>query len=297
MISSNNIPENLDKLQNWLHNKEQKAANKEPGPIVPGTEKLVVWSGGSPIQTAISLVYIHGFVGSRQSLAPALEQLASKLEANIFFTRLAGCGQGPDAIGKVHAEDWIQDTTEAWEIGAAIGRKVILIGMSTGCPQAAWCTTIKPQTAALIMISANFWPAKRIRAALLLAPFGYLLARVFIGKYHDLSSDPQPDSKFYTNPHHVKSLITMMKMVQLGRKAALESITCPSLMIYTEEDKVVSVSAIKKAYARLGSLSKKLVNIEAAKDHELGSTIRAPEILPLLSKLIREFIEKEVLNK
>ena len=25
MISSNNIPENLDELQNWLHNKEQKA--------------------------------------------------------------------------------------------------------------------------------------------------------------------------------------------------------------------------------------------------------------------------------
>ena len=274
---------------------EAESAAAAARPITPGTEKLVAWNGGAPCRTELALVFIHGYTGSRQSLAPVLEQVAARLGANLFCTRLTGGGLGADAIGAVTLGDWQRDLAEAVRIGAVIGRRVVLVTMSTGCPLAAWWVERHPETAALVLLSPNFWPRNR-GVSLLLTPAGPLLARLLVGRYRDLSGKNEMEDRYWTTRHHSRSLVPMMQAVRLGRRTPLEQIRCPVLVVYTEQDRVVSVAAIKRAYERIGSTRKRLVEFADAEQHELAGAIQAPETVPALGGLISRFLQDELVR-
>ena len=274
---------------------ETESAAAAARPITAGTEKLVTWNGGAPCRTELALVYIHGYTGSRQSMAPVPARVAARLEANLFCTRLTGSGLGADAIGAVTLGDWQRDMAEAARIGAVIGRRVVLVTLSTGCPLAAWWVERHPETAALVMLSPNFWPRNR-GVSLLLTPAGPLLARLLVGRYRDLSGKSEIEDRYWTSRHHSRSLIPMMQAVRLGRRTPLEQIRCPVLVVYTEQDRVVSVAAIKRAYERIGSTRKRLVEFPEAEQHELAGAIQAPDTVPALSGLITRFLQEELVR-
>ena len=274
---------------------ETESAAAAARPITAGTEKLVTWNGGAPCRTDLALVYVHGFTASRQSTAPVPARVAARLEANLFCTRLTGGGLGADAIGAVTLGDWQRDMAEAARIGAVIGRRVVLVAMSTGCPLAAWWVERHPETAALVMLSPNFWPRNR-GVSLLLTPAGPLLARLLVGRYRDLSGSSEIEDRYWTNRHHSRSLVPMMQAVRLGRRTPLEQIRCPVLVVYTEQDRVVSVAAIKRAYERIGSTRKRLVEFPEAELHELAGAIQAPDTVPALTGLITRFLQEELVR-
>ena len=274
---------------------EAESAAAAARPITAGTEKLVVWNGGAPCRTDLALVFMHGYTGSRQSVAPVPEQVAARLEANLFCTRLTGGGLGADAIGAVTLNDWQRDMAEAARIGAAIGRRVVVLAMSTGCSLAAWWVDQHPETAALVMLSPNFWPRNR-GVSLLLTPAGPLLARLMVGRYRDLSGHHEMEDRYWTTRHHSRSLVPMMQAVRLGRRAALEQIRCPVLVVYTEQDRVVSVAAIKRAYERIGSTRKRLVEFPEAEQHELAGAIREPDTVAALTGIVTRFLQEELVR-
>lgn len=289
-------PREPDAVEEWLRAAEAAAASAAGRPIIAGTEKLVAWSGGAPRRTDLALVYLHGYTGCRQSLAPVPEQAAARLEANLFLTRLAGGGLGADAIGDATLADWQRDTEEAGRIGAVIGRRLVVVGMSTGCPLAAWWVARHPETAALVMLSPNFWPRNR-GVSLLLTPAGPLLARLIVGRYRDLSGNNEMEDRYWTTRHHSRSLIPMMQAVRLGLRTPLEQIRCPVLVVYTEQDRVVSVPAIKRAYERIGSTRKQLLELPGAQHHELAGTIQDPATVPALTGIITRFLREELLRR
>ena len=288
-------PRQPNAVEAWLQATEATAAAAAGRPITPGTEKLVAWSGGAPRRTDLALVFIHGFTGSRQSLAPVPGQVAGRVEANVYYTRLTGGGLGADAIGAVTLTDWQRDMAEAGRIGAVIGRRVVVVGMSTGCTLAAWWAAQHPETAALVMLSPNFWPRNR-GVSLLLTSAGPLLARLLVGRYRDLSGRSELEDRYWTTRHHSRSLVPMMQAVRLGRRTPLEQIHCPVLVVYTEQDRVVSVAAIKRAYERVGSTRKQLLELPGAEHHELAGTIQAPATVPALTRLITGFLQEELLR-
>lgn len=290
------VPRDPNAVEEWLQASEAAVAAAARRPITAGTEKLVAWSGGAPRRTDLALVYIHGYTGCRQSLAPAPEQAAARLEANIFLTRLAGGGLGADAIGAVTLADWQRDVVEAGRVGAVIGRRTVVLGMSTGCPLAAWWVARHPETAALVMLSPNFWPRNR-GVSLLLTPAGPLLARLLVGRYRDLSGNDEQEDRYWTTRHHSRSLVPMMQAVRLGLRTPLEQIHCPVLVIYTEQDRVVSVAAIKRAYERVGSTRKHLLELPGAHHHELAGTIQDPATVPALTDLITRFLQDELIRR
>jgi pimeloyl-ACP methyl ester carboxylesterase len=422
------IPRRPGDIERWLQASELAAAAAAGRPITPGTEKLVVWNGGAPCRTDVALVFIHGYTGCRQSCAPVLEQVAGRLDANLFCTRLTGSGLGEDAIGAVMAfsnlsqplfglfgdrlrrrnlvpvgvllaavcmplmgvtesfaltlaviaagglgvaafhpqsfviaadlsgarrafgialfvfagtvglattPTWLTFTVAAfgtrvlplatlpgvvaalaiwrwvplsagrvedqdWRaVGtqlaaslrplAAILAVVVLIGMSTGASLAASEVADNPSVAALVMLAPNFWPRNR-GVSLLLTPAGPLLARLLVGRYRDLSGHNEMEDRYWTTRHDSRSLIPMMQAVRDARRAALEAIRCPALVVYTEQDKVVSVAEIKAAYARLGSPCKQLLDLPGADCHELAGTVHAPAMTPVLTAAVTRFL-------
>ena len=283
------VPARPEALEGWLSFREAEAAAAAGRAITPGTEKLVVWNGGAPCRTELALVYIHGYTGSRQALAPVPGQVAGRLAANLFCTRLTGSGLGADAIGGATLACWRQDVVEALQVGAVIGRRVVLIGMSTGAALVVSAVARHRTVAALVLLAPNFWPRNR-GVSLLLTPAGPLLARLLVGRYRDLSGRDEMEDRYWTTRHHSRSLVPMMQAVHDARRAALEAVRCPTLVVYTEQDEVVSVAAIKAAYARLGSPRKQLLDLPGAERHELAGTIQAPATVPALTASVTRFL-------
>ncbi len=287
------LPDRPDAIEAWLSASEVASAAAAGRPITPGTEKLVVWNGGAPSRTELALVYIHGYTGSRQATAPVPEQVAGRLSANLFCTRLTGSGLGPDAIGDATLACWQHDVAEALAIGTVIGRRVVLIGLSTGGALAVSEVARHPSVAALVLLAPNFRPRNR-GVSLLLTPAGPLLARLLVGRYRDLSGRNELEDRYWTTRHHSRSLIPMMQAVRAANRATLEAILCPTLVVYTERDDVVSVAAIKTAYARLGSPRKRLLDLPGAEHHELAGAIQALATVPVLAAEMTRFLCDEL---
>ena len=138
----------------WLEVSEQRFSD-----IRPGAAKRILWAGAKGARTPISIVYMHGFTASAEEIRPVPDEVARELGANLFYTRLAGHGRAPEAMGEPSAGDWINDMAEAMAIGRHIGDRVIVIGTSTGGTLAAIAATdpeLSRNLAGVVMISPNF---------------------------------------------------------------------------------------------------------------------------------------------
>jgi esterase/lipase len=277
------LPEDLEK---YLFDKESSI----PG-LIPETEKKIIWAGEKGKKTDFSIIYIHGFSATRQETAPVAEKVSEALHANLYYTRLKGHGRDGEAMSEATVEDWINDVWEAWEIGRRIGRKVIIIAVSTGAPLAAWLCTKAGDISAIITMSANFEPADKA-SRLLLFPWGNLIVKLVVGDYYQFQPHNELHAHFWTHRYRSEALLQMMATCQLGRKAALETINAPVLCLYTEHDTVVSIPALKRAFKRIGSPVKKIKNIKEAKDHVMSGYIISPETVEIVVKEIIAFLKE-----
>ncbi len=66
--------------------------------ITEGTEKTIMWAGTPGEKTAISIVSFHGFSATRQELSPLADTVAKSLNANLFYTLIAGHGRCSDGM-------------------------------------------------------------------------------------------------------------------------------------------------------------------------------------------------------
>jgi hypothetical protein len=98
-------PTDASWLDDWLACAESAVPH-----LRPGTAKRVVWHGAAGQRTPWSVVHLHGFSASRLETAPLAEQVAARLGANLFETRLSGHGQDAPALGQATSQDWLADT-------------------------------------------------------------------------------------------------------------------------------------------------------------------------------------------
>ncbi len=283
------LPE-IEALDDWL----KKGEASIPG-IIPGTEKIIYWASGAGKKTPFSIVYIHGFTASRQETAPVFDDIAKKIKANLFYTRLKGHGLNGDALKEAKWKDWLYDVHEAYAIGNAIGNQVILVGYSTGAPLAAWLAADDKKSAALIILSPNFGLADK-RSNLFLLPGGRLLARMILGKYYtQFEPVNELHGRYWTPRYRSQAVQSMMKTVNLVKKINLKSIKIPVLCVYTENDNVLSIPDIKRVFELLGSERKSIVNFSEAKDHILAGDIVSPTTNKNFISLVMDFLQKQVL--
>ncbi|HXV99346.1 MAG TPA: hypothetical protein VEC93_13065, partial [Anaerolineae bacterium] len=124
------LPEDLD---GYLAESEAQFPD-----LISDTGKTIIWANAAKTKTPLALIYLHGFTATRQEAAPLCDNIAARLGANLFYTRLTGHGRSGQALGAAMANDWLNDTLEALEIGKRLGDKVIVIGSSTGGTLATW---------------------------------------------------------------------------------------------------------------------------------------------------------------
>ncbi len=264
--------------------------------ITPGAAKSIVWADSArPGVTPLSVVYLHGFSATRQELRPVTERVAKQLDANAFLTRLKGHGRSGEALADASMNDWIQDTAEALEIGSRIGRRVVLVGTSTGATLAVWAAVQdrwRDSLAALVLISPNFRPAD-FSARVLTWPWGGLIARAVVGDYREWEPHNEAQARYWTTRYPVEGVLPMAALVKTVSRLDLAEVQAPTLVIYSSSDQVVSVDAILAALDRLGGTPTRSLDLGVVGDpdnHVLAGDILSPESTDRTVEAIVDFV-------
>lgn len=262
--------------------------------IVPGTEKKIFWAQAPGEQTPLSIVYVHGFSASRQETAPLAARIAARLHANLYSTRLTGHGRGSEAMLEGSVNGWLDDMYEAMEIGKRLGRRVVLIGCSTGGTLALWqaAHSNRDEVAALVLLSPNLGPADR-RTEILTWPWGGQLAELLVGKTRSWKPVNEAHGRYWTSSYPVRALVPMMGLVKLTRVLDWQMLKIPTLVIYSPDDQMVDTKAIVAAFQEMGAAEKKLVPYGQAGDpsrHVLAGDILSPGSTGPLADMITDFL-------
>jgi pimeloyl-ACP methyl ester carboxylesterase len=223
--------------------------------IRPGLAKEIVWAyPASRAKTPLSIVYIHGFSASKGETRPVPDRVAQALGANLFYTRLAGHGQGEAAMGDATVNAWVNDTAEALAVGRAIGEKVIVIATSTGASLAAWAAAqpaLMRDVAGLVLISPNFG-VQAAGAGLLTGPWGLQLAELLIGKERSFEPANDMQRQLWTWRYPTRATLPMAATVALARAQDFRRVTVPALFIVSDGDKVIRPDEAKSVAAAWG---------------------------------------------
>jgi len=283
-----NLPADLDQ---YLAESEAKYPD-----IIPGAEKTIVWANAEKAKTPLSIIYLHGYSATRQETVPLSDELAAELGANLFYTRLSGHGRGSAAMAEPTVNDWLNDTMEAFEIGKRLGEKVIVIGVSTGGPLAAWLAE-QPNTdeaLAYILMSPNFAP-RDSNAEILTLPWAKQFSPLILGDTYSWEPQNEGHAQYWTHSYPSTALPTMMGLVKFVRESDLESIEKPTLVIYSPNDQVINSEEVERRFAQIGSETKELQPIEDTgnpENHVLAGDILAPKNTEVVKNLILDFISR-----
>ncbi|PRY94661.1 serine aminopeptidase S33 family [Hasllibacter halocynthiae] len=235
----------------WLAGREGAV----PG-IRPGAEKRVIWAGMPGERTEWAVVYVHGFSATSEEIRPVPDRVADALGANLFFTRLAGhgvdMGTGGDRLAETTAREWMDDTTEAAAIGAAIGERVLLVTLSTGGTLAALAAEeglLPPEIAGIAFLSPNFRINNPL-ADLITAPGAPIWLPLVGGRTRSFEPLNDAHAEWWTTAYPSAAVFPLGAAVAAARAGRYEGPLPPALFLFDPEDRVIDHEATLAVAAR-----------------------------------------------
>lgn len=271
-------------LDLFLDNEESKVPD-----LRSDLAKGIVWRDAFKRQpTPVSIVYLHGFSASRRDLSPVVEDLGRALGANIYFARLKAHGlKSGEEFANVTAQDWIDDAREAIAIGHRIGEKVILVGISTGALLASLVTLESDRStiAGLVLISPLFG-FKDWRAQFASGLLGPWLVRRVAGATRSFPVEGDASAYIWTHTYSTHAIVALSELVNYSRHVSFVTMGVPTLILYTHNDSVVSLSAIQDRFSEIRDPRKLLVDLPTATRHEFAGPLVPDNNLPTTAAIL-----------
>jgi len=277
------VPSDAAGLETYIKNNE--AQHK----IKPDNEARIVWNNDSlKNKTEYVIVYLHGFSASQGEGDPVHKNIASMFGCNLYLSRLAEHGiDTTEPMMNLSADNYWESAKQALAIGKQLGKKVILMGTSTGGTNALQLAATYPdEVAALVLLSPNI-AINNDKAYLLNNHWGLQLAKLVTGSDHNTSKDSRPIYKQYWYSRYpfngTAALQEVIETTMLPETFA--KVKQPTLLLYyfkdqIHQDSVVKVDAMLKMYDQLGtptSLKHKQAMPNAG-DHVMGSYIKSHDV-------------------
>ncbi|MBK4215307.1 alpha/beta fold hydrolase [Paracoccus caeni] len=266
--------------------------------IRPEVASYLHWASEAGERTDLAVVYIHGFSASPAELRPLPEDVARTLGANVVAIRLTGHGEDGAAMDAARVRDWWGDVAQALAIGRMLGRKVAVIGMSTGATlvaEAARDPELSQQFDAAVLIAPNF----RISAR-----WAWLLDLPLMRSVLRLAG--QPERCFETrNPAHeagwtacypVSAALPVSALLRHARKGDFNAAGIPALFIWSDSDTVLDHRATERvAESWGGEVEVKRVQPGPRDDpgaHVIAGNALAPDLTAELTPFVADWIAK-----
>ncbi|HKP31631.1 MAG TPA: hypothetical protein VJT83_02855 [Chitinophagaceae bacterium] len=263
---------------------KQEASHK----LKTDNEARIIWVDSSKRKTNFSIVYLHGFSASQEEGDPVHIATAKKFGCNLYLSRLAEHGIDTiDPLKNLTVEKYWESAKQALQIGKQLGRRVIIMGTSTGASLALKIAAEFPRDVyGLVLLSPNIKLFDE-NAYLLNNPWGLQIARMILKSNYIDSKDQRPIYKQYWNSHYpIEAVVQLEEFLETGMtEETFKKVTQPTLMLYyfkdkVHQDSVVNVLAMTKMFDQLGTAGhlKRAVNIPTAGNHVLGSPLKSKDV-------------------
>jgi esterase/lipase len=254
----------------------------------PDNHARIIWANDSLKSiTDYSILYLHGFSSSQGEGDPVHKRIAKKYGYNLYLSRLAEHGiDTTEKLVNLTADKLWESAKEAYAIASKLGKKVIIMGTSTGASLALMLAANYPEVHSIILLSPNIEIFDGA-AWILNNPWGLQIARVVNGSDYVISSDTRPIYKqYWSYKYRLEAVVELEEMLESAMTSGLfQKVTQPTLMLYYYRDKinqdsVVKVDAMHKMFAALGTPNdkKRSVPIPKAGNHVIGSYIKSQDV-------------------
>ena len=263
--SVSNIPDDIDA---YLEQKESEVSD-----IYPNAEKTVLWNNSNKNKTKYSIVFIHGFTTTGYQSKEFLNKLSSKLDANLFMTRLSGHGVPYEGTKQMQIDKIMYDVSEAIIIGEKIGENVILVGHSLG--------------GALSMLAADDEVlSKKIETLVLFAPgnsgfSSFAFTNTLISSLVDrtgslcwlIDCNPRsfmelPDDEkwenYFATDFDTNIFYQIARIPFATDSISYDTISTSALVFYDENDRLVNASKLKSNFKKWAAKNK-IISVETLK--------------------------------
>jgi len=275
------LPNDLLQVEKLIKSRESAIPN-----IKKNNEARIIWADSIPTKTEYSIVYLHGWSASQEEGAPIHTLIAERYGMNLYLPRLAGHGLEEDEPMCTLTADQLYDSAKnAISIGKQLGKKVIVIGTSTGGTLALSLCGGDEDIAGLILYSPNVAIASS-SAKLLSGPWGVQLGKALIGEYIDYEPDNDLSRQYWTNRYCTKALAQLQVLVdETMVRETFKAVEQPVFMGYyykdeENQDQTVSVPAMLEMYDQLGTPNelKRKVAFPEAGEHVIASYITSKDL-------------------
>ena len=293
------LPSDASGLEAWVKNNESKHRLK------PDNEARIIWNNDSlPQPTEYAIVYLHGFSASQFEGAPTHTNIARKFGANLYLARLAEHGiDSSEALVNLTAEKYWESARDAMAIGKKLGKKLILMGTSTGGSNALQLAATYPDDVhSLILLSPNI-AINDPNAWLLNNPWGLQVAKMVLGSPYRYSSDKRPMyNQYWNSPYRLEATVALEEMLETTMlPETFSKVRQPTLLLYyyrdeANQDPVVKVSAMRDMFQQLGTPAalKREIPLPLTGDHVIGSPFKSKDAAGV-EREIEQFLHQVVM--
>lgn len=267
----------------------------------PNNEARIVWANDSSKNiTEYSILYLHGFSASQAEGDPIHKRIAKRYGCNLYLSRLAEHGiDTTEKLVNLTADNYWESAKEAYAIASKLGKKVIIMGTSTGASLALMLAANYPGIHSLILLSPNIEIFDRT-AKIVNNPWGLQVARLVNGSAYINAEDTRPIYKqYWSYGYRIEAVAQLEELLETAMTPELfENVKQPVLMLYyyrnkVNQDSVVKVEAMYKMYDELGTPGdkKRKVAIPNAGNHVIGSYIKSHDVATV-EREIEKFMDE-----
>src|SRR5450432_1069429 len=269
--------------------------------LKPDNEARIIWANDSAKEiTDYSIVYLHGFSASQKEADPVHRNIAAEFGCNLYLSRLAEHGiDTSEQLVDLTADKYWESAKQALVIGKKLGRKVILMGTSTGASLALQLAADFPKdVTALILMSPNI-AINDPFAWILNDPWGLQIARLVKHGNYIVSDDDRPQYRRYWNrPYRLEAAVALEEYLETAMiRETFKKVEQPVLLLYYYRDKihqdsVVKVSAMLTMFDELGTPSnlKSETALPNTGNHVIGSPIKSRDVESVQMEIENFFI-------
>jgi len=264
--------------------------------LKPNNQARIIWANDSlKQQTDYAVVYLHGFSASQEEGDPVHTDFARHFGCNLYLSRLAEHGiDTTEPLIAFTADKLWNSAKEAYAIGKQLGKKVILIGTSTGGTLALKLAAEYPDIAGLVLLSPNIaindplaWVANN--------HWGLQVAHLVKGKYNETEDTVAAIKQYWNTKYRMEAVTELQELLETTMKSSLfEKVTQPVLLLYyykdeDHQDPTVKVSAMKRMFRQLGTPDslKRAVAIPNADAHVIGSFLKSKDVAGVEKECIK----------
>lgn len=250
------VPVSIDSISQYVQ--EQEAAY----PVKPNNESIIIWADSVGQPTEYVLLYLHGFTACRYEAYPVTHDFVKEFHVNAYLPRLAGHGlMVDDPLLDMTPVNLYNSAKEALVIAHKLGKKVIIMGTSTGCTLGLMLAADFPHLVdGLILYSPNI-KIKNPLAPLLSGPWGLQISRAIHGGKYAVSDDPEDseDCKYWYCRYRVEAQVYLQQLLDMRmNREEFQKVRQPVFLGYyykdaDHQDQTIEVKAALKMFDELGT--------------------------------------------